>query len=146
MSNGLDIEVSVTLKNALKRLPQDVVERHLNTAMVSGALLIALNWKYRMQWKQPTGTYKRSVHVAGHADKTPDFKGREIPAPRDPLEVVIGTNITDPPYPVFLEYGVPGRMPPYPVAKPAMDETREDALREIATAFEGLIASEVAKG
>lgn len=40
----------------------------------------------------------------------------------------IGTNLTDPPYPYFLEYGT-SRMPAYPAARPAVDEKKSEASR-----------------
>lgn len=38
----------------------------------------------------------------------------------------VGTNLTDPPYPFFLEYGT-SRMPAYPAARPAFDESMAQA-------------------
>ncbi len=40
----------------------------------------------------------------------------------------IGTNLTSPPYPFFLEYGT-SRMPAYPTARPAFDEGWPEAQR-----------------
>jgi len=147
--SGLAIDVSVTLHNALKRLDKARVERMLHTAMVSGGQLFANAWKEEMHWKNPTGTYMRSVHVAGYPEKTPDFdpsdpRYKEIPQGPDLLVVQVGTKITDAPYPAYLEYGT-SRMPPYPVAGPSFDKTRDVALREVGEAFEELVAKELAK-
>lgn len=53
--------------------------------------------------------------------------------------VIIGTDLTDPPYPYFLEYGT-SRMPAYPAARPAFDETKDVALATIADALGQTIA------
>ena len=42
----------------------------------------------------------------------------------------VGTNLTDPPYPFFLEYGT-SRMPAYPTARPAFDETKEQVNKTV---------------
>jgi hypothetical protein len=47
------------------------------------------------------------------------------------MTALIGTDLTDPPYPYFLEYGT-SRMPAYPAARPAFDETRDVALSTVA--------------
>ena len=43
------------------------------------------------------------------------------------VEVVVSTDLTDPPYPLFLEYGT-SRMQAYPIARPAFTENIETAL------------------
>jgi hypothetical protein len=45
----------------------------------------------------------------------------------DPKTAMIGTDLTDPPYPFFLEFGTV-RMPAYPAARPAWDEMKGTAL------------------
>ena len=40
-----------------------------------------------------------------------------------PVEVTIGTDLTDPPYPYFLEFGT-SRMSAHPSARPAYEETK----------------------
>lgn len=45
-----------------------------------------------------------------------------------PMTALIGTDLTDPPYPYFLEYGTT-RMPAYPAARPAFDERYPEAVR-----------------
>lgn len=53
----------------------------------------------------------------------------------------VGTNLTDPPYPYFLEYGT-SRMPARPAARQAVDE-RKDAAARVAS---DIIGQMVAKG
>ena len=64
-----------------------------------------------------TGTMKRSVHP----EVETDGKG-----------VRIGTNITDPNYPSFLEFGT-SKMSPKPWLRPALDENKTEAINEIAS-------------
>lgn len=52
----------------------------------------------------------------------------------------VGTDLTDPPYPFFLEYGT-SRMPAYPAARPAWDEMGETALQATADYVGQLIAT-----
>lgn len=53
----------------------------------------------------------------------------------------VGTNLTDPPYPFFLEYGT-SRMPAYATARPAFDETKAQAHKTA----QDVIGQLVAKG
>lgn len=41
---------------------------------------------------------------------------------------LIGTDLTEPPYPYFLEYGT-SKMPAYPAARPAFDERYPEAVK-----------------
>lgn len=59
-----------------------------------------------------TGTYLRSIQV----DPFPDH-------------VEVGTDITDPPYPFYLEYGT-SRMPAYAHVRPMLDREESNILRE----------------
>lgn len=43
------------------------------------------------------------------------------------VEVVVATDLRDPPYPLYLEYGT-SRMKAYPIARPAFTENVETAL------------------
>ena len=143
MSEGLTINVEVALKNALEQFDAKTVEKMLNTAMVSGGLLIANEWKRNILPHVDTGTYWRSVHIAGHTNLTPEFEGQEIPEPSDPLVVEIGTKIKDPPYPEFLEYGTSRGIPPYSLAGRAVGSAGGAALKEIGAAFAQLLAKAV---
>lgn len=111
----------------------------LETALTAGALLVANRWKENAPYK--TGQYRRSIHVGGHTDQTPDFEGDDLggnvhSATR--AEVVIGTAITDPPYPRWLEDGT-SRMSARPSAQPAFDETKAAALKEVHRALKILV-------
>jgi len=139
---SLTVDVEAQLKEALSKLDVATVERLANLALKSGGLVIANEWKRRAPIK--TGTYRRSIHVAGAAEKTPDFEGTELDEPGDKLTVKIGTNIKEPPYPEFLEYGT-SRMPPHPSAGPAMDATREEVLKEVGAVLAELVAKELGK-
>ena len=139
---SLTVDVEAQLKEALSKLDVATVERLANLALKSGGLVIANEWKRRAPIK--TGTYRRSIHVAGAAEKTPDFEGTELDEPGDKLTVKVGTNIKEPPYPEFLEYGT-SRMPPHPSAGPAMDATREEVLKEVGAVLAELVAKELGK-
>jgi len=139
---SLTVDVEAQLKEALSKLDVATVERLANLALKSGGLVIANEWKRRAPIK--TGTYRRSIHVAGAAEKTPDFEGTELDEPGDKLTVKVGTNIKEPPYPQFLEYGT-SRMPPHPSAGPAMDATREEVLKEVGAVLAELVAKELGK-
>lgn len=69
-----------------------------------------------------TGQMKRSIH--------PEVESSTV--------VKIGTDITDPPYPFFLEYGT-SRMPPYSFLRPALDENKDKARREIRKALKQVL-------
>lgn len=45
-------------------------------------------------------------------------------------EATIGTDITEPPYPYYLEYGTP-KMAPHPSARPAFDENIDEAKEKV---------------
>lgn len=57
-----------------------------------------------------------------------------------PMTALVGTDITDPPYPYFLEYGT-SRMPAYPAARPAFDERYPEAVRTAGIVIGRLIAA-----
>lgn len=161
MSDALQVDVSVQVKDALRKLDKDTVERLVNLALKSGALLIANEWKQEAPYK--TGTYRRSIHIAGAEQLTPDFDGPRLEEPSDKLTVKIGTNITEPPYPVFQEFGAQAKdggymtfyypkaghwvsvksIPAHPFLGPAMDENRTEVLKEVGDALADLIAKEL---
>ncbi|MBN1629636.1 MAG: HK97 gp10 family phage protein [Thermoleophilia bacterium] len=107
----------------------------LETALVAGALLVQNEWKIRAPYR--TGTYRRSIHIGGHTGLASDFKGDDLgPQQAGPQQarVIIGTNITDPPYPIFLERGT-SRMTARPSAGPAFDAKKAAALQEVGDAM-----------
>lgn len=82
-----------------------------------------------------TGTLRRSLHVGGARNKTPEFTPTpdtpELPAPSKNLRGIlfakIGTNLN---YAQFNEFGT-SRMPARPFMRPALDNKRGEALDEI---------------
>jgi hypothetical protein len=137
------------LKRKLGRLEESLRGQVLENAVTAGALLVANRWKQLAAYR--TGTYRRSVHVGGHTDRTPDFAqgpaqdgvefhdvGGAI-ATRDYAEVKVGTDV---PYARRLEYGFFGtdrlgrryHQAPRPAARPAFDETHDDVTKEIGEA------------
>jgi len=86
---------------------------HLLTALMAGAQVAQNRWKEIVPVL--TGTYRRSIHMEGRQRGTT-------------AEVVVGTNLQHPPYPVFLEYGT-SRMAPRPSARPAFDQTLTKVLQ-----------------
>jgi len=101
----------------LNKLGAAVEQKTLQGALSAGAKPIIKRWKELARYK--TGTYRRSIH-----DEPLPSKGLHHAA------VQIGTDITDPPYPVFLEFGT-SRMPAYPAARPAWDEKIDEAMAEV---------------
>jgi len=54
------------------------------------------------------------------------------------MTAAIGTDLIDPPYPFFLEYGT-SRMPAYPSARPAFDEMKDVTVQTTADVMGQLI-------
>ena len=143
MSDVLKVDVSVEMKDALKRLDKNTVEELLTASLVSGALVIANKAKELAPIR--TGTLRRSIHVGGHTELTPDFgTGGEYADLGEPgsLRAIVGTNLEYAPY---QEYGTSRGVPAHPYMKPAMDTERDNVLKEIGIAFEELVAKEVGK-
>jgi HK97 gp10 family phage protein len=116
MRLGFKIVGVPEVREALSRISDEMAAQKLADAAMSGAGIIENQWKTDAPYK--TGQYKRSIHrEIVHQDR-----GR--------AEVAIGTDIVDPPYPFFLEYGT-SRMPPHPSARPAFDKKKEEAAKEI---------------
>jgi len=145
MSDGLQIDVDVQLKDALKHLDTKTVEKLITAALVSGGLLIANKAKELSPIE--TGTLRRSIHVGGHTALTSDFEQGNPEysdlGEREPKTVVVGTNVEYAPY---QEYGTSRGVPAHPYMKPAMDIERDNVLKEVAAAFGDLVAAEVARG
>jgi len=81
-------------------------------------------------WKEKapvlTGTYRRSIHT----------ETERVGA--DHVDAVIGTDLTDPPYPVFLELGTV-HMAARPSAQPAFDEQVDKAMAEAEAALRSIL-------
>jgi len=112
----LEITGMDELLKKLTRLGERVPDI-LGTALTSGAALFQNRWKQIAPYK--TGTYRGSIYT-----ETLQTRGQDV-------AVAVGTDITDPPYPFFLEYGT-SRMPlPHPSMRPALDETRDAIIAEV---------------
>jgi hypothetical protein len=57
-----------------------------------------------------------------------------------PMTAYIGTDLTEPPYPYYLEYGT-SRMPAYATARPAFDERYAEGVKIAGTVMGKLIES-----
>ena len=150
MSQTEQISLKVEMKEALSQLSKPVVEKFITAALVSGALLIANQAKKNAPIK--SGSLRRSIHVGGHTDKTPDYdpssdlekygaKYGDLGEPGS-LRAIVGTNLEYAPY---QEYGTSRGVPAHPYMKPAMDTERDNVLKEIGAAFEELVAKQVGK-
>ncbi len=102
----------------------------LATAGLAAGGIIENQWKENIQ-NEPlirTGTYRRSIHRQVF---------QNVGEPGN-VVVLIGTDIDDPPYPAFLEWGT-SRMPAHPVGRRALEEKRDEALKEFAQVAQQLI-------
>ncbi len=125
----------------LTQLKGDMVGQALVNALLAGAQPIQDEWQIIAPYK--TGQYRRSIHT------------EVIKATGSNAFVAIGTSITEPPYPLYLEYGTAPRfattvtpygkrrvrrqvhpgMRPRPSARPAYDEKKAEALAIIKDKF-----------
>lgn len=92
------------------------------TAAKAAAIPIQNAWRKRAPVE--TGSYRRSIHIYP-----------EVQHEGTSVTVLVGTNITDPPYPVYLEYGT-SKMAARPSARPAFDEAWPEARKEAAAIFQ----------
>ena len=128
-----------SLSRKLHALERPAQHDMLEKALVAGALLVQNEWKRRAPYR--SGTYRRSIHIGGHTDQASDFEGEDLgkqSAGPDQAQVIIGTNITDPPYPKFLEEGT-SRMAARPSAGPALEAKRAEAVEEAGEAFQDML-------
>lgn len=110
--------------HALERIEEVTRGAKLAAVAVVAAMPIQSAWKVKAPFK--TGTYRRSIHT-----ETERVAERSV-------DVVIGTDITDPPYPIFLEYGT-ARMAARPSAQPAFDEQVDKAVSEAEAALRTIL-------
>lgn len=153
MADGFTVTIvgGTRLKRQLERLSDALAGELLENAVTAGALLVANRAKELAAFQ--TGTLRRSLHVGGHTELTPDFglgPARDGAAfhdvagatrGRDHAEVVVGTDV---PYARRIEYGYVGKdslgrnynQPAQPYLRPAYDETRDAVVTEIGEALE----------
>jgi HK97 gp10 family phage protein len=110
--------------HALEAIEEATRGAKLAAVAVVGAMPIQNAWKQKAPIK--TGTYRRSIHTETEAVN------------ERAATVVIGTDITDPPYPIFLEYGT-AHMAARPSAQPAFDEQVDKAISEAEAALRTIL-------
>mgnify|MGYP001327238518 FL=1 len=145
------IRVRVTadpkLARAMRKLQDPaLVEKMLENALVAGALQIANAAKIKAPYK--TGNLKRSIHVGGHINATPqmemdmaDTTGTDIGGAgrygSHRVSVRVGTNVE---YAAPLEYRNAGARA---YMRPAADEAKADAIRDMRDALADQLAKVV---
>ena len=126
MKQSVEVRGLDSLKRKLEGMAKDVRENAVKDALMAGALEVNNAWKNRIDPKFgnfKTSTYQRSVHTEFDA-------GRKA--------ALIGTDITSPPYPLFLETGT-RKMRARPAMKPAFDESVERAMKVIGDALRTIL-------
>jgi len=110
------------LRRKIERLQSDT-DQQMGTALKAGGLVIQNQWKRNIvdMGAVLTGTYLRSVSM----EQT------------GPNEVTIGSDIIDPPYPEYVEFGT-SRMEARPAARNAIDSTEAAVIEEVANAMREL--------
>lgn len=123
---------AVLIGNAELNRKLNSIKHHMGQliadSLMVGAMPMNDRWKENIRtWPLvETGAYMRSVHV--------ELVTQSV----DSAEVMVGTNLVNPPYPYFLEFGT-WAMTPKPVARNALDSTWGDVQREAQRAFEYLL-------
>jgi len=111
MIRGMD-----KLLRDLRKLDPTKCQEVLFNGMEAGGIVIKNRWQQLAPFK--TGHYRRSIAVV-----------------RERTRVVIGTDIVDPPYPFWLEFGT-RRMPKgKPSARPAVDQSEKLAKSDMKSAI-----------
>lgn len=145
------IRVRVTadpkLARSMKKLQDPaLVEKMLENALVAGALQIANAAKIKAPYK--TGNLKRSIHVGGHINATPQMEmdmanttGTDIGGSgrygKHQVRVRVGTNVE---YAAPLEYRNAGARA---YMRPAADEAKAEAIRDMRDALADQLAKVV---
>lgn len=105
-------------------MQKGMTEKVLGSIAFVASLPIENEWARTVPFK--TGQYKRSIRTE-IVEKTKTHATAQV-----------GTDITDPPYPEFLEYGT-ARMKARPSAGPAYLRKRKAATREAQKALQAII-------
>jgi HK97 gp10 family phage protein len=105
------------------------IDLALSVAALAAAKPIENAWKRNVQRVAfKTGSYLRSIH----SEIVAEGKGKGSEG--EDLELHIGTDIEDPPYPFFLEYGT-SRMSAHPSMTPAFEDNKNKAIKEAEAVF-----------
>ena len=135
MTSPVSIKIRGTkeLEAAVKKLSSEMREKAVPAAVVSGALIVVNDAKR----KAPiiTGTLRRSLHIGGHGDKTPDHKvgpppTKPLPPPKwrgAILTAFVGTNLI---YAPPVEFGMSNRVAK-PYLRPALDQNKQTVKAEM---------------
>lgn len=136
----------------IARITAAVTPKQMETAVVAGALKIVTAAKQNIvdNGQVVTGTMLRSMHIGGHADLT---GGISAPAKdlgpakftNTKVSVLVGTDLV---YAPRQEFGFTGTdslgrhfdQPPKPFLRPAWDEHKDDATKEVGNVLRLLIA------
>lgn len=146
---------SESLLRKLEQLGEVARGQTMERAVVAGALLPVNRAKEFAPYI--TSNLRRSIHIGGHEDMTPDYSGiqRErgaLPVPEigeHDASIYWGTNVE---YAARVEFGYNdtdslGRtynQAAQPYMRPAIDETRDQVRQEIAEALRDLIQAAIA--
>lgn len=129
---GRSISIKVTPTSQLiadiNGMIQDVGGNSGRAALSAGGLIVASEWR-RAIYAYPlvdTGTYGRSV-------------GFEVVGRDNELICIVGTDIIEPPYPFFLEFGT-SKMAPKIHVRPAVERAEAPATAAIAKTLDAMIA------
>jgi HK97 gp10 family phage protein len=143
----LEIIGKDALIRKFKQMSNEMQGQIIDDALVAGGLDIVNDAKE----KSPilTGTLRRSIHIGGHTDKTPDFKegeGYSDLGKREKNVIYIGTNLI---YAAIQEFGgvinnawgkgISVTIPPHAYLRPAFDLNIEKVKKKIADVLKAQI-------
>lgn len=108
---------------------RDVSDYSARAALSAAALVVASEWRQAI-YSYPlvdTGTYGRSIGF--------DIEKRD----GEHVIAVVGTDIVEPPYPFFLEYGT-SKMEAKVHARPAVERSEPAAMKQLEMVLSAMIA------
>ena len=166
--SGLTLDVQVTLKEALSKLPQREVEQMLTDALLPGAQVFMEVAKRLAPFDQ--GPLRHSIHIGGHTGLSDEWNPSEGLGYRDlgnpgPMQQIVGTTMI---YAKVHEYGATikaknapylvfqtddgawhsvkeVRIPPRPYMRPAFEGEKAQAIRKIAETVQAELATRLGK-
>lgn len=115
---------SVTIKSYRKEREKEIVDRLLKSMIQVKNIVVRQAVKNVTKTgsehpQRKTGQLASSIPLTSRVET----KGNEITA-------IIGSNITTPPYPSFLEFGT-SRMPPFPWLFPAVEMSKDKIIETL---------------